>query len=296
MESIDYYIRFTVLGIVAVIIHSLSLSELYSAIAIFVFGASIFFIIILAVYDLSFNRLRYYNDRIVVPEIKEEPLELPRKIVIPKSMRYIAHEKYRQIGAPGQTILADKNVAIVGLSPIGMALAQTLARAGIGTLNLFDNSIIDLKDLDHPCFFEDDIGKPKAAAAEERLGTLNKGVHGHVVKVKAVNEAVINSDLVIDCTNEGQGLIARHCEQSRIPFLVCLADVKKGQALLSMGKSWDEMRKSLNIEPDKPILAPNINMAASILSTLAIRKLLRKPDYRLVSFDSWSHTIDADNL
>jgi adenylyltransferase/sulfurtransferase len=85
--------------------------------------------------------------------------------------------------------------------------------AGVGALRLVDNSRINLGDLSHQMLFrEQDLGKAKAAAAEQRLKDLNSftQVESMVKTLSPHNVSRLTSDcqVLLDATNNSPaGLI-----------------------------------------------------------------------------------------
>lgn len=95
------------------------------------------------------------------------------------------HARYhRQMLLPGfgpeaQDRLARAHAAIVGVGALGCAIADQLARAGVGRLTLIDRDIVELTNLQRQTLFsEADArdGTPKAEAAARRLAAINSQI------------------------------------------------------------------------------------------------------------------------
>ena len=92
-------------------------------------------------------------------------------------MRYSRQEILKEIGKKGQQRIRKTTVAIVGVGALGTVSSELLARAGIGKLVLVDRDFVELTNLQRQSlFFEDDIGKPKAQCAAEKLKKINSEV------------------------------------------------------------------------------------------------------------------------
>src|SRR4029079_18222325 len=81
--------------------------------------------------------------------------------------------------------LLDSHALIVGCGALGSAIADTLARAGIGTLTIVDRDVVELTNLQRQTLFtESDVesAMPKAEAAKARLSQINSSItiHAHV--------------------------------------------------------------------------------------------------------------------
>jgi molybdopterin/thiamine biosynthesis adenylyltransferase len=76
-------------------------------------------------------------------------------------------------GAEKQQVLARSSLMIAGVGGVGSEVAEILVRCGVGKLILVDNKTIDPPDLSRQTLYTlDDLGKPKALAAVERLSRL----------------------------------------------------------------------------------------------------------------------------
>src|SRR5213593_1141418 len=96
-------------------------------------------------------------------------------------LRYSRHLILPEVGPEGQARLKAARVLVVGAGGLGSPLALYLAAAGVGTLGLVDYDVVDDSNLQRQVLFGvADVGRPKLAAAEERL----RGVNPHVSIVK----------------------------------------------------------------------------------------------------------------
>jgi adenylyltransferase/sulfurtransferase len=117
--------------------------------------------------------------------------------------RYLRHILLKEIGAQGQQKLAASRVLIVGAGGIGAPLIQYLAAAGVGTLGVADDDVVDLSNLQRQTIFREcDIGRSKIECAEEFVRGLNKDVNfvSHLVKISERDApAIIDGyDLVVE--------------------------------------------------------------------------------------------------
>jgi molybdopterin/thiamine biosynthesis adenylyltransferase len=121
--------------------------------------------------------------------------------------RYARHLVLREVGGPGQQKLKAARVLIVGAGGLGAPASLYLAAAGVGTLVLIDPDRVDRSNLQRQVIYaEDDIGRLKVEAAEERLAGLNGAieVEGLTVALTPDNahELVTGFDLVLDGTDD----------------------------------------------------------------------------------------------
>lgn len=70
--------------------------------------------------------------------------------------------------------LAASRVAVFGLGGVGGAVAEALARAGIGALDLIDKDVVDASNINRQTVaFADTIGRAKTAIMRERIGRID---------------------------------------------------------------------------------------------------------------------------
>ncbi len=80
--------------------------------------------------------------------------------------RYARHLVLPEVGEEGQLRLLGSRVLIVGAGGLGAPLVQYLAAAGIGTLGLVDDDVVDLSNLQRqPLHGNSDLGRLKVDSA-----------------------------------------------------------------------------------------------------------------------------------
>lgn len=91
--------------------------------------------------------------------------------------RYSRHLIMPEIGMRGQKKLKAAGVLIIGAGGLGSPLAMYLAAAGIGRLGLVDYDVVDHTNLQRQLLYgTEDVGKPKLAAAADRIRSINPHV------------------------------------------------------------------------------------------------------------------------
>ena len=108
-----------------------------------------------------------------------------------------------ELGIHGQEKLKAANVLMIGAGGLGCPVLQYLAAAGIGTIGIVDDDVIDISNLHRQVLYNTmDVGKPKAVVAKQKLEVLNPFIiiNAHEERVTAENaERLISSyDLIID--------------------------------------------------------------------------------------------------
>jgi adenylyltransferase/sulfurtransferase len=91
-----------------------------------------------------------------------------------ETVRYSRNTLLDQVGWDGQARWRASRVLVVGAGGIGSAALLYLAAAGVGCLGLVDGDAVELSNLQRQILYRSaDLGKQKAAVAEEALTALN---------------------------------------------------------------------------------------------------------------------------
>ena len=91
--------------------------------------------------------------------------------------RYARHILLPEVGGIGQTRLLDSKVLVVGAGGLGSPLLLYLAAAGVGTLGIIDDDVVDLSNLQRQIIHDTSaVGRPKVDSAAERVRSINPDV------------------------------------------------------------------------------------------------------------------------
>lgn len=117
--------------------------------------------------------------------------------------RYARHIILSEIGLEGQQKLKLAKVLVIGAGGLGCPVLQYLTAAGVGTIGIVDFDIVDESNLQRQVLYSvEDIGKPKAQIAKEKLGKQNPYVNliSHVTNLTAENalDIIAKYDMVVD--------------------------------------------------------------------------------------------------
>lgn len=120
--------------------------------------------------------------------------------------RYGRHLVLPEIGVAGQEKLLNAKVVLIGNGGLGSPCALYLAAAGVGTIGLVDFDVVDVSNLQRQILYQtDQVGKPKAEMAAQRLQALNPDLRvvTHVQALTSENALRIirDYDIVVDCTD-----------------------------------------------------------------------------------------------
>jgi molybdopterin/thiamine biosynthesis adenylyltransferase len=120
--------------------------------------------------------------------------------------RYARHIVLPQLGGKGQRKLLDSRVLVIGVGGLGSPVSLYLAAAGVGTIGLVDNDVVDVSNLQRQIVHHNaDVGRPKVASAADALRALNPDVNvvQHPVTFSSANamELIAGYDLVMECSD-----------------------------------------------------------------------------------------------
>lgn len=91
--------------------------------------------------------------------------------------RYARHLVLPEIGEAGQARLLGSRVLVIGAGGLGSPLLMYLAAAGVGTLGVIDDDLVDLSNLQRQIVHDSSAtGQPKVASAQARLKEINPEV------------------------------------------------------------------------------------------------------------------------
>lgn len=136
--------------------------------------------------------------------------------------RYSRHILLAEIGGIGQARLRAARVLLVGAGGLGSPLALYLAAAGVGTIGLIDDDVVELSNLQRQIAHSmASLGQPKAdsAAAAARAINPETTVQVHRTRLTPDNalELIAGYDIVCDGTDNfpTRFLVADACVLAR---------------------------------------------------------------------------------
>jgi molybdopterin/thiamine biosynthesis adenylyltransferase len=127
-----------------------------------------------------------------------------------------------------QRLLRSARVLVVGLGGTGGAAARSLAVSGVGHLHCVDADTVELSNLNRQTLYtEDDLGKPKAAAAVQRLRHLNADItiSGETRRIDTIDDfiqALSGHTFLVLCADQPDDVRARAnraCLATGIPWV-----------------------------------------------------------------------------
>lgn len=116
--------------------------------------------------------------------------------------RYSRHILLKEVGGIGQERLLNSKVLAIGAGGLGSPLCLYLAAAGVGTIGVVDDDVVDLSNLQRQILHgTDDVGRAKTDSAARTLKRLNPDarVEAHKLRLTPANALSLISDYDLVC-------------------------------------------------------------------------------------------------
>jgi len=186
-------------------------------------------------YRQGLGRLRKMADQMGAPE---QPVRSD-KFTETELDRYARQIVLREIGGPGQKALKKAKVLVIGAGGLGSPALQYLAAAGVGTIGVIDDDIVDNSNLQRQVIHVDArIGMPKVQSAFEAMTAQNPfvTVHPYNRRLTAENVKMIFTeyDLILDGTDnfDTRYLVNETCVALGKPLIAAALTQWEGQISL----------------------------------------------------------------
>ena len=223
--------------------------------------------------------------------------------------RYSRHLRLPEVGEAGQRKLQAARIAMVGAGGLGSPAGFYLAAAGVGTLVLADDDVVDRSNLQRQILHTDArIGTPKVESARIALSALNPQVNIETfperITAANVERLIADADVVIDGADNFpiRYLLNDACVKLSKPLVYGAVHRFEGQvSVFDAGRKRGDAPcyRCLFPEPPPPEAAPNCAEAGVLgvlpgvigllQATEAIKLILGQGDPltgRLLHFDA----------
>ncbi|MDO9048561.1 MAG: molybdopterin-synthase adenylyltransferase MoeB [Methylobacter sp.] len=205
-------------------------------------------------------------------------------------LRYSRQIMLPQIDIEGQQKLLAANVLIVGAGGLGSPAAIYLAAAGVGTIAIYDNDVVDLSNLQRQITHHTpDIGTDKVISTRQTLNQLNPDVKIRAVKQRLEGEQleleVTRADVVLDCSDNFSTRFAINnaCVKQKTPLVSGAAIRFEGQVtVFTPGKNnspcynclYNSDGEELQNCATNGVIAPITGIVGSIQALEAMKLLM----------------------
>jgi molybdopterin/thiamine biosynthesis adenylyltransferase/rhodanese-related sulfurtransferase len=195
------------------------------------------------------------------------PIELPRVLDGLERERFGRHILMPEVGEKGQIKLLEGRVLLIGAGGLGSPAAFYLAAAGVGTLGIVDDDVVDRSNLQRQILHTDDrVGTSKVASAKRTLQALNPhvAIEEYALRLSRENveEVFRGYDVVLDGSDNfpTRYLVNDACVKLSIPNVHGSIYRFEGQVSVfwpRYGKRRGPCYRCIYPSPPPPELAPS---------------------------------------
>jgi molybdopterin/thiamine biosynthesis adenylyltransferase/rhodanese-related sulfurtransferase len=201
------------------------------------------------------------------------PVVTPRALTQEQKERYSRHILVPEIGLEGQMKMLDSKVLLLGTGGLGSPSGLYLAAAGIGTLGLIDDDVVDASNLQRQVIHNTErIGMAKTESARQAIEALNPDVdvveHRTRFGPDNVIELLSDYDVIVDGTDNFPTRYLLNDASVRLRKPVVSASILSFDGQLSTFVPYEgPCYRCLYPTPPPPELAPSCG-AAGVLGVL----------------------------
>lgn len=237
------------------------------------------------------------------------PVQMPRILTAAQRSRYSRHVLIPEVGEEGQLKLLESKALLIGAGGLGSPAAFYLAAAGVGTIGLVDDDVVDESNLQRQIIHTTDrVGVNKGESAKEAIRQLNPEIQVNVHPFRVNRDNVLGLlseyDVIVDGADNfpTRYLLADASLMTRTPLVH--SSILRFEGHASVFNPYDgPCYRCLFPEPPPPDLAPSCGEAGvlgvlcgvmgNIQATEAIKVLLGIGDSlsgRLLIYDALGMT------
>ena len=181
--------------------------------------------------------------------------------------RYARHLMLPEVGEVGQAKLLNAKVLLLGAGGLGAPAGLYLAAAGVGTLGLVDDDVVDESNLQRQVIHSTKtVGMPKVESAKQTINALNPDVKVRTHQLRLSSENVLDVikdyDLVVDGTDNFQTRYLLNDASLILKKPVVNASIFQFEGQVTVFKPFEgPCYRCLYPEPPPPGMAPSCNEA-----------------------------------
>jgi molybdopterin/thiamine biosynthesis adenylyltransferase len=203
--------------------------------------------------------------------------------------RYSRHILLQEVGGVGQAKLKAARVLVIGAGGLGSPLMLYLAAAGIGTIGVVDDDVVDLSNLQRQVAHTTDrIGVPKVVSAAKAAVAINPDlkVEAHEMRLSAANalDLIGRYDIVCDGTDnfDTRFLVADACALTKRTLVSAAVLRFDGQLSVFKPHAGGPCYRCLYPEPPPPGVVPSCSEAGvlgavtGVMGTLQATEVLKE--------------------
>src|ERR1700760_2054928 len=213
--------------------------------------------------DLGYEHVESMTGGFTLWKDRGYEVEQPRTLTAEQRERYSRHLLLPEVGAEGQQKLLDAKVLLLGAGGLGSPTALYLAAAGVGTLGIVDDDVVDVSNLQRQVIHTTErVGVSKVDSAEESIRALNPDVKvvKYPTRIDASNimEIIAGYDVIVDGVDNFPTRYLLNDASVRLQIRVVSASILGFDGQLSVFKPYEgPCYRCLFREPPPAELAPS---------------------------------------
>jgi molybdopterin/thiamine biosynthesis adenylyltransferase/rhodanese-related sulfurtransferase len=187
----------------------------------------------------------------------------PTGLTREQKTRYARHVRLPEVGEDGQLRLLSSRVLIVGAGGLGSPAALYLAAAGVGTIGVVDDDVVDRSNLQRQVLHNvDRVGMPKVESAMETITSLNPDVkvETHRERLTAANAVrmLTGYDVVVDGGDNFPTRYLLNDASLHVNVPVVHGSIFRFEGQVAVFDPWEgPCYRCLHRQPPPPELAPS---------------------------------------
>jgi molybdopterin/thiamine biosynthesis adenylyltransferase/rhodanese-related sulfurtransferase len=194
--------------------------------------------------DLGYEHVESMTGGFTLWKDRGYEVDTPRTLTAEQRDRYSRHLLLPEVGMEGQMRLLDAKVLLLGAGGLGSPAALYLAAAGVGTLGIVDNDVVDVSNLQRQVIHSTDrVGVSKVDSAEQTITALNPDVkvvkHDLRLGPENIMDVLPGYDIVVDGLDNFPTRYLLNDASVRLRIPVVSAAILGFEGQLSVFKPYD---------------------------------------------------------
>jgi molybdopterin/thiamine biosynthesis adenylyltransferase/rhodanese-related sulfurtransferase len=187
----------------------------------------------------------------------------PTGLTREQKTRYARHVRLPEVGEDGQLRLLSSRVLIVGAGGLGSPAALYLAAAGVGTIGVVDDDVVDRSNLQRQVLHNvDRVGLPKVESAMETITSLNPDVkvetHQERLTAASAVRMLTGYDVVVDGGDNFPTRYLLNDASLHVNVPVVHGSIFRFEGQVAVFDPWEgPCYRCLHRQPPPPELAPS---------------------------------------
>jgi molybdopterin/thiamine biosynthesis adenylyltransferase len=195
-------------------------------------------------HDLGYAHVESMTGGITLWKDRGYEVEVPKTLSAEQRDRYSRHILIPEIGESGQRKLLEARVLLLGAGGLDSPTALYLAAAGVGTLGIVDDDVVDLSNLQRQVIHNTTrIGVPKVESAAATIHDLNPDVEVVPYKTRLdasnIMEIIAGWDVIVDGVDNFPTRYLLNDASVRLQIPVVSASILGFDGQLSVFKPYD---------------------------------------------------------